>query len=185
MGLYCTAPSNHWDINLQSDALEVQESSPFCSPFYRAGLKEIPSVKALKTKAGKIEMSQNYLCFLSHLFSQWIQAIALPSTAVLSLPAANFIQGPPLQSMMKRKLCKYGIHSFPKPFIFFKSRSASKYIFWFYHNSSTQNGNTKCQTDSAICKKKPKPSVLSQWSLTFRILPEHSSNIPFVCCHPS
>ena len=116
--LYCTAPSNRWDIILQSDALEVQESSPFCSPFYRAELKEIPSVKALKTGAGKTEMSQNYLCFLSHLFSQRVQVIALLSIA-LSLPAANFIQGPPLQSMMKRKLCKYRIHSFPKPFIFF------------------------------------------------------------------
>lgn len=42
------------------------------------------------------------------------------STAVLSLLAANFSQGPPLQSKMKRKLWKDVRHSFPKPFIFFK-----------------------------------------------------------------
>lgn len=42
------------------------------------------------------------------------------STAVLSLLAANFSQGSPLQGKMKRKLWKDVSHSFPKPFIFSK-----------------------------------------------------------------
>jgi len=106
------------------------------------------------------------------------------TTGVLSLLAANFSQGPPLQCKMKRKLWKDVSHSFSKLFMFFKFLSQLPNIFSGSIIIPAHRMETKsAKTDTVIHKKYPKPPVLSQWSLTFRILPEHSSNIPFVCCH--
>lgn len=118
------APSNCWEISLQSDALEIQVSRLFFWPRYRAELKQISLSKALKPK-----IYQNYLSFLSHLFSKWIQVTA---PFLYSCPVSAswyFSQGPSLQGKMKRKLWKDVSHSFPKYFYFLSSSVSSQIPF--------------------------------------------------------